>query len=141
MENIAIVENAIYVDYNECIRVDLNAMVVALWNKYLEFEGRGENKISLNNKEFFENSFNNAYDAAWAATISGKWRWSDDYVYFNGEGFITSFSHWDDETSPIDLDKIDVSPLIDGLKKFHKKNKKGYVNNIPKAIHEALQEV
>lgn len=122
------------------IELDMETVLVSLWNAYIENAGYYYNKIFCNNKEFFEKSFNNSFDAAWAVSLSGKWRWSDDYVYFDNDGYITSFSHWDDETSPIDLDKIDVSPLIDGLKKFHKKNKKGYVNNIPKAIHEALQE-
>ena len=140
MENV-VMENAIYVDYSGCIKADLDVLLVSMWNSYIEYNG-GDNKIFLNNKEFFENSFNNSFDAAWAATLSGKWWWTDDFVYFNREGYIVSFCHWDDERSPIDLDKIDISSLIYELQDLqtNKTNDKKYVNNIPQAIHEALQE-
>lgn len=139
MENV--MENIAYVDYSECVQIDLDKLIVSAWNTYLEYKKRGENKIFLNNKEFFENSFDNAYDAAWAVSLSNKWRWTDDYVCFGDDGYLTSFNHWDDENSPIDIDKIDLNHLIDGLARCQKNDKKGYVNNIPKAIHEALQEV
>ena len=122
------------------IELDMDTVLITLWNCHIENEGRYDSKIFFNNREFFKNSFENSYDAAWAVSLSGKWKWTDDYVYFNGEGYITSFSHWDDENSPIDIDKIDITHLINSLKKFHKKNKKGYVNNIPRAIHDALQQ-
>lgn len=135
MENV--VEEIAYVNYKECVEVNFDALIAAVWNKYVEYKG-GYNKIFLNNKEFFKTSFEDKYDAAWAVS-SGDWRWTDSFVFFDSEGNLTSFSHWNDERSPIDIDKIDVSPLIDGLKKFHKKNDKRYVvDNIPKAIHEAL---
>ena len=136
MEN-TVIENIIYVDYDERVQVSFDALIIYSWNKYVEYAG-GDNKIFLNNREFFENSFNNSYDAAWAVTSSGKWSWTDDYVYFNGEGYITSFSHWDDDNSPIDIDKIDVGHLIDGLKNFHT-CKQGQDNNISRAIHNALK--
>ena len=134
-------ENAViaYVDYYEHVQVNFDALIIILWNKYIEYAG-GENKIFLNNKEFFENSFDNSYDTAQAVSLSGKWSWSDDFVYFDGEGYLTSFSHWDDERSPIDIDKIDVGHLIDGLKNFHNDTcKGGQENNIPRAIHDALK--
>lgn len=100
------------------------------------YNSQNDNKIFSNNKEFFENSFENAYDAAWAVSLSSKWAWSDDYVYFDAEGYLTSFSHWDDENSPIDIDKlayIQLKNSLDGVE--------GYVvNNVPMAIHEALKE-
>ena len=136
MENIEIA----YVDYSGRVQVSLDALIVALWNTHVEYVG-GENKISLNNKEFFENAFDNAYDAAMAVSLSGAWTWSDDYVYFDDEGYLTSFCHWNDETSPIDLDKLDISRLIDGLKKWHKNKKEYAVNNISRAIHDALENV
>ena len=127
-----------YETYNNGVEFDTDTVIVSLWNAYVEC--RGEEKISLNNKEFFENSFENSFDAAWAVSLSNKWDWRDEYVYFNGEGYLTSFSHWDDERSPIDLDKLDISQLIDDLKKWHKKDN-SICNNIPRAIHDALKEI
>ena len=116
------------------INMNMDMVLISIYNAQIE----EENKIYVNDKDFFENSFENAYDAAWAVSLSGKWAWSDDYVYFDNDGYITSFSHWDDETSPIDIDKIDINDLIQNIKKQHKN---GYVvNNIPRAIHDALQK-
>ena len=110
-------ENAIYVDFSDNVRIDEDYILVAAWNKYISFNGGVENKISLNDKGFFDNNFNNPYDAAWAASI-GDWRWSDRFVYFDEGGYLTSFTHWDDKNSPIDMDKIkiDISNLINALK-------------------------
>ena len=156
-------ENIFYVNYNNCIEISFDALIVAMWNTYVEtverdkkispnnkefFENSLENayveaeaagrdkKISLNNKEFFENSFDNQYDAAWAVSLSGQWSWTDDYVCFDEDGSLASVSHWNDANSPIDIDQLDVSHLIDALKKWHRK---GCVNNIPRAIHDALK--
>ena len=127
-----------YKNYNDKVEISFDALIVAMWN---EGEG-GDKKISLNNNEFFNTTFKNPYDAAFAVSLSGRWAWSDDYVYFDEDGYITSFNHWDDKNSPIDIDKIDVTDLINNLKKWHKnKNKKrDVVDNIPRAIHDALQE-
>ena len=129
-------EKLIFVDYNDRVKVDMDTLIVAMWDRYLEYEGKEENKIFLNNKEFFENSFDNSYDAAWAVS-TGDWRWADKFVCFDSDGHLSSFSHWDDDESPIDPDKIDLDSLIHGLERW--KNAKRYVNNIPKAIHDALQ--
>ena len=135
MENV--IEEIAYVSYDERVQINFDTLIAALWNKYIDYKG-GYNKIFLNNREFFENSFENAYDAAWAVS-SGDWRWTDSFVFFNREGYISSFSQWDDENSPIDMDRIDISHLINGLQDLQT-NKKMYVNNIPRAIHDALQE-
>ena len=134
----AIMESLIYMDYEERVQIDLDMLIVAAWNKYIKYKG-GYNEIFFNDKGFFEKKFDNAYDAAWAASLSDRWDWHDRFVYFNGEGYITSFSYWDDENSPINLDNIDLSHLIDGLQDLQTK-KRYVVNNIPRAIHEALQE-
>ena len=106
-----------YKNYNGDVIIDEDAMIVSLWNAYVE--AVGEEKIYLydNDKEFFAKYFDNSYDAAYAVSISGKWSWSDDYVYFDEDGYLVSFKHWNDAESPIDLDKIDISSLIDSLKK------------------------
>ena len=106
MENVTM-ENTIYM-YENQVEIDLDTLIVAMWNMYLHHNG-GDNFISLN------------YDAAIPVALGGRWDWRDKFVFFDEEGYLTSFSHWDDENSPIDLDKIDISPLVDGLKKFHKK--------------------
>ena len=113
------IEKIAYVDYSDHIQIDLDMIIVAAWNKYIIFNG-GDNKISINDNGFFEKSFKNAYDAAWAVFSSGKWKWSDSFVYFDSEGILTSFSHWDDGNSPIDIDKIDINHLINSLKRCHK---------------------
>ena len=131
-------ENIIYESYDGSIQIDMDTLLVSIWNVYIEMEAGGDNKIFLNDKDFFEKKFDNAYDAAWAVSLSGVWKWTDRFVYFNEGGYVTSFSHWDDENSPIDLDKINISPLIDGLINSLQKNKKG---GISPAIHDALQEI
>ena len=136
MENV--IEEIAYVNYNDSVEVNFDALIVARCNKYIEYAG-GYNKIFLNNKEFFKTSFEDKYDTAWAVS-SGDWRGTDSFVFFNREGNLSSFSHWDDENSPIDIDKIDTSSLINELQRWQT-IKKGYVNSIPRAIHDALQEV
>ena len=122
-----------YKNYENEIEVDIDTVLVSTWNAYLEAEGE-DNKISFNDKEFFENSFGNAYDAAHAVAI-GNWRWTDTFVFFDEDGYLVSFNHWDDENSPID---INIDSLIQSIKK---QQKRYVVNNIPRAIHDALQEV
>ena len=136
-----VMENA-YMTYDGQIRVDAHIIVVSLWNAYIKEAKDKENFISLNNKEFFENSFENSYDAAIAVAI-GNWRWTDDFVYFDDEGYLVSFSRCDDETCPIDSDKIDIDYLIRALqdigkghKKEHKKEQEGCIS---RAVREALE--
>ena len=127
--------------YGGKIRVDSYVIITALWNKFIEEEGEDKgygSKVFPNNKEFFENSFENAYDAAHAVSI-GDWRWTDDFVYFNEEGYLVSFSQCDDETCPIDMGKIDVDYIVRSLQDLQDKEKRYVVNNIPKAIHDALK--
>ena len=130
-------ENIAYIGYEHKIQFDLDLLIIAAWNKYAGYAGR--DRIYLNNVEVFKKSFKNPYDAAWAVS-SGDWRWTDDYVFFNKEGYITSFSHCDDERSPIDLDRIDIAGLVRALQDLQN-DKRYVVNNIPKAIHDALKEV
>ena len=126
-------ENIFYVNYNQHVEISFDALIVAMWNEYSDHIG-GDKKISLNNKEFFNNSFDNQYDAAWAVSLSGQWSWTDDYVCFDDDGYLASFSHWNDANSPIDIDKLDLSHLIDGLDRWDKKQQKGSIS-----IHDALK--
>lgn len=126
-----------YINYNDQIELDGDMILIAAWNEYTA--GDKGSEIFMNDKEFFENSFKNPYDAALAVSLSDKWQWEDRFVYFSHEGQLTSFSHWDDANSPIDIDKIDISNLINDLKRC--RGKKRYINNIPRAIHDALEEV
>ena len=135
-------ENA-YMTFEGKIRMDVYSIIIGLWDKFIEEEGSG-NKIFYNNKEFFENSFENEYDVAMAVSLSKQWRWTDDFVFFDSEGYLTSFSRCEDETCPIDFDKIDIGYLIRGLQDLQEEkspHKNRYViNNIPRAIHDALKE-
>ena len=125
-------ENLFFINYKDRVEIDEDILLVAAWNAYVDMCKKGE--ICFNNNEkFFENSFKNAYDAAWAVSFSDRWNRNDKFVYFNMDGYLTSFTHWDDKNSPIDIDKIDISNLINNLKKRP-------VDNIPRAIHDALKE-
>ena len=97
-----------YKNYNDEVEFDVDSMVVSLWNAYEEEEGGSENKIYVNDADFFNSKFDNAYDAVMAVSLSGKWTWSDDYVYFDNNGYITSFNHWDDVKSPVNLDRLGI---------------------------------
>ena len=110
----------------EHVEVDMDTILVSMYNSSEDVE----NKVFLNDEDFFVNTFETPYDAAWAVSLSGRWRRSDSFVYFDEDGCLVSFSHWDDVRSPIDLDKIDIC-----------QHKNGYVvNNISKAIHDAFQK-
>ena len=131
---------------NEEIEIGVDTIVVSIWNSYLELIEGKENRISLNDKDFFVKNFSNEYDAAIAASLSDKWCWTDTFVYFDGEGNLVSFSRWDDDNNPINMDKIDVDFLIRALqdvqsKQSKQRNQKNRytVNSIPEAIHEALK--
>ena len=143
MDNIENNVEIAYLAYDGRVKIGLYALIAYAWNKFIEEKGDG-NKIFLNNKEFFENSFENPYDAAWAVSLSGKWSWKDDFVCFDKQGYLTSFSRWDDDNSPIDIDKIDVDNLIRSLQDLQEEkspHKNRYVvDNIPRAIHDALQK-
>ena len=100
--------------------VDIN-MDMVLISIYNAQEENKENKIYVNDADFFENTFETKYDAAWAVSLSGKWQWADDFVFFDNDGYLSSFTHWDDAGSPIDLDKLDICQLVNSLKKWSKK--------------------
>ena len=116
------------------IDMDMDMVLISIYN------AQAVKKIYFNDADFINSTFENPYDAAWAVSLSGKWARSDDYVYFDNNGCITSFTHWDDENSPIDLNKLDIGNLINSLKRWHKNKNRYVVNNIPRAIHDALQE-
>ena len=123
MENITIenitFKNA-YVNYNGRVQIGAYIIIVGLWNAYVEKGGEGI-KVYPNNKEFFANSFDNAYDAAQAAS-AGDYQWSDLFVYFDADGNLMSFTILDDDTCPIDVKKIDISSLIRELIELENKD-------------------
>ena len=133
------ITEAAYVTFDGQMRIDVYMIIISLWNAYLESEQQDSLKVFPNNWEFFEKKINNAYDAAMAVSLSGRWSWSDSFVYFDEDGYLTSFSRLDDESCPIDLDKIDIDYLIRSLQDLKNMKKRYVVNNIPKAIHDALK--
>ena len=116
------------------IDVNMDMMLISIYN------AQAEEKIFFNDRDFFDDEFADPFDAAHAVALSGRWDCADDFVYIDEERRIVSFNHWDDENSPVDLDKLDICQLINSLKKWHKNKKRYVVNNIPRAIHDALQE-
>ena len=134
------IKNIFYTDYNGSIKIDCDALIVALWN----YKSSEDNKIYVNDAEFINSTFKSSYEAAYAVSLGKKWAWIDTYAYFDNEGFLVSFSHWDDETCPIDLDKLDVCQLIRGLKDINRQQQEHRMTtpaeNISRAIHDALKE-
>ena len=135
-----------YENYNGELEIGVDTIAVSIWNSYLELIEGKENRIYLNDKDFFVKNFSNEYDAAIAVALSDKWSWTDSFVYFNSKGYLVSFSRWDDKKSPIEFDKTDTSCLIRALqdvqsKQSKQRNQKNRytVNSIPEAIHEALK--
>ena len=114
------------------VDMNMDMVLISIYNATEE-----ENKIYVNDADFFENTFENKYDAAWAVSMSGRWRWTDDYVCFDNDGYLSSFTHWDDEGSPIKLDKLDISQLINSLKKWSKKEQEACC--ISRAVRDALE--
>lgn len=99
---------------NRKVIFDMDMLIVSIWNKYVDID----EKIYINDKEFFDNNFKNPYDAVWAVEMGnwkGNWKYSDTFVIFDDDGYITSFRHWDDENSPIKIDRVDVGHLIKQL--------------------------
>ena len=139
--DMAIAEKITFPGYDDRIHIDVDALVVAIWNEYAD---EGGDKIYLNDEQFFTQHFKTGFEAAWAVS-TGNYRWTDDFVFIS-RGQLISFSHLTDETCPIQLDKIDLNRLqqqlqeLVNLVKQEQGDKKGYVNNISPVIHEALQE-
>ena len=131
-----------YKNDNDEVELDMDTVFVSMWNAYLEALLK-DNKIHFNNKEFFENAFKNAYDAVWAVSLSGRWRHDDEFVSFDEDGYLVSFTHWNDENSPINLNKIDIDidNFIQSIKKQQKNKKRYDNNNISREISDALKEI
>lgn len=125
------IDNAIY-DVGNKVQIHSDILIISLWNKI----GEGC-KVFSNEREFFIERFKNPFDAAWAVS-AGRYSWEDEFVYFSNEGYLMSFTKLDDDNCPIRLDMIDISSLIKELQDLDKKT---YVDNIPRAIHDALQDV
>ena len=110
----------------------LDTILIPAWNEYINRVGYGE-KIFPNEAEFFnDGKFPSPYDAAWAVSL-GDYRRTDEYVCFDDEGYLTSFCHWNDKNSPVDITRLSTWMQVNKI------DKKYVVNNIPRAIHDALQ--
>jgi hypothetical protein len=75
--------------------------VIDIWNEYIQDAGHGE--ISSNDEAFFVDMFISPYDAVLAAAY-GDWNVNDDYVCLDDHENLQSFSHWQDDNSPVDAD-------------------------------------
>ena len=132
------IKNIFYTDYNGSIKIDCDALIVALWN----YKSSEDNKIYVNDAEFINSTFKSSYEAAYAVSLGKKWAWTDTYAYFDNEGFLVSFSHWDDANSPID--KKDIDCLVEGVENFNRQQQEHRMTtpaeNISRAIHDALKE-
>ena len=75
--------------------------LIGLWNEYQSNNGY-EGEINYNDDEFFEIYFSKAIDAVRAVSY-GDYRYTDEYVKFNGYGNLESFNYLDSE---IDFDEL-----------------------------------
>jgi len=91
--------------------------IIALWNECIKEKGYSDDKVFYNGREFFDEMFGNAYDAA-LSVIYGDWRDSDEFVAFDEYGNVRSFNGWEGYGSPIDADI-----LADWLLENHEKAK------------------
>ena len=82
-----------------------NAKVINLWNKYVGEKCYPYNTIYTiytNNCAFF-NTFFMPFDAV-CAVMHGHYNENDDYVIIDEHDNVQSFTNWDDEKSPVDID-------------------------------------
>lgn len=79
--------------FNERFEELSSSEKINLYNEYC-VDVRNENNFFTFDEEFFEISFNSAYDAA-RAVHYGTINWNDDYIRFNGYGNLESLSEYD----------------------------------------------
>ena len=82
-----------------------NAKVINLWNECVAEKSYPYNTIYTiytNNCAFF-NTFFTPYDAV-CAVMHGHYDEDDNYVIIDEHDNVQSFTNWDDEKSPVDID-------------------------------------
>ena len=88
----------------ETIKKMDNAKVINLWNNYVgeKCYPREDGTIYTNNCAVF-NSFFTPYDAV-MSVLYGHYNENDNYVIIDESENVQSFTNWDDEKSPVDID-------------------------------------
>ena len=88
----------------ETIKKMDNAKVINLWNNYVEEKcyPHEDDTIYTNNCAFF-NTFFMPFDAV-CAVMHGHYNENDNYVIIDESDNVQSFTNWDDEKSPVDID-------------------------------------
>lgn len=89
----------------EAIEVMPNAKVIKLWNECIRDNDYSDNEVFFNNRVFFNEMFDSAYDAVLSVTY-GDWKERDEYVVFDSHKNAQSFTSWEDMNSPIDADVL-----------------------------------
>ena len=81
-----------------------NAKVINLWNNYVgeKCYPHEDGTIYTNNCAVF-NSFFTPYDAV-MSVLYGHYKEEDNYVIIDEHDNVQSFTNWDDEKSPVDID-------------------------------------
>ena len=88
----------------ETIKKMDNAKVINLWNNYVgeKCYPHEDGTIYTNNCAFF-NTFFMPFDAV-LAIMHGNYKEEDNYVIIDEHKNVQSFTNWDDEKSPVDID-------------------------------------
>ena len=86
----------------ETIKKMDNAKVINLWNECVEENAYLYNVVYTNNCAFF-NTFFMPFDAV-LAVMHGNYKEEDNYVIIDEHKNVQSFTNWDDEKSPVDID-------------------------------------
>ena len=88
----------------ETIKKMDNAKVINLWNNYVgeKCYPHENDTIYTNNCAVF-NSFFTPYDAM-MSVLYGHYNENDNYVIIDESENVQSFTNWDDEKSPVDID-------------------------------------
>ena len=86
----------------ETIKKMDNAKIINLWNECVEEKSYPYNTIYTNNCAFF-NTFFMPFDAV-CAVMHGHYDEDDTHVIIDEHDNVQSFTNWDDEKSPVDID-------------------------------------
>ncbi len=82
-----------------------DSAVIGLWNEYAD-ENSPDDQIYSNDDSFFEENFQGRVMDAVRAVTFGDYRYSADYVAFDGYANIVSFDSINEDNCPVDLDSL-----------------------------------